>query len=266
MSIGLIQDPSALDPTANRLLAQLSRPDLERLRPHLEAVEMSAKTLLFGAGDVIDYAYFPITGMTSTVVASADGMSVEAACVGREGTTGLPLHLGSLTSPLDQVQQIPGAAVRMRAEVFCAELGRREALFEAMQRYGQYVHLVMAQTIVCNRLHDVPNRAARWLLMSHDAVDGDSFQLTQEYFATMLGVHRPSVTLAAITLQGAGAISYRRGVVTVIDREYLEELACECYANTRREQVRLLGGSDGAQLRRTMRSLPRADGREPSVS
>lgn len=249
------------DTRANAVLAFLTPADTERLNAELECVEVGVKTMLYASGDRIDYVYFPLHGMSSTVVASADGMTVEAISVGTEGATGLPLLFGADSSLLDQVQQIPGIAARMAAGVFCAEMDRRGSLYNGMQRYAQYSMVAMAQTIVCNRLHDVSNRAARWLLQCHDSVEGDTFALTQEYFATMLGVHRPSVTLAAITLQGAGAISYRRGSVTILDRSYLEELACECYAITRAEQDRLLNAWQDSPAGRAVPSAMSVDER-----
>lgn len=254
MSLSLTKPQAPPETRANAVLAFLTQADADRLGSEIDCVELAVKTRLYGGEEKIDYVYFPLKGMSSTVVASADGMTVEAICVGVEGTTGLPLMLGSDTSLMDQVQQIPGIAARMRADVFCAEMDRRGSLYKGMQRYAQYTMVAMAQTIVCNRLHDVANRAARWLLLCHDSVDGNTFPLTQEYFATMLGVHRPSVTLAAITLQGSGAITYRRGVVTVLDRSYLEELACECYAITRSEQDRLLNAWQDSPAGRTVPS------------
>ena len=226
---------------ANQLLAMLPDADIERLRPALEPVEMSARTMLYPASGRIDHAYFPLTGMASMVASSGDGMTVEAASVAHEGMTGLPLFLGSTSESLALVMQISGTAMRMRAATFMEEMDSRGALYGVMQRYTHFVMLAMAQTIVCNRLHSLASRAARWLLQSRDAVNGDEFGLTHEFFATMLGVHRPSVTLAAGTLQSAGIITYRRGHVTILDREALGDASCECYGQLRTEYDRLLG-------------------------
>lgn len=220
-------------PQANRLLSLLPDGDIERLRPHLEPISVDLREVLYRAGGVIDHAYFPLAGMASTISTSGDGLTVETLAVAREGTTALPVLLGSDTAPLDVVWQIPGSAVRIRTEVFAAELDRRGAMFRVMQRYAQFVIFAMARAILCARLHATESRAARLLLQSHDSVDSDTFPLTQDYFAAMLGVHRPSLTLAAGLLQGMGAISYRRGVITILDRELLGETTCECYGVVR---------------------------------
>lgn len=240
MSTHPVAPEPALGTRANHILALLRDADIERLRPELEPITAERGALAYRPGDRIDHVYFPLTAMGSTTASSSEGMTVEVLSIGREGTTGLPIHMGSETAPLEVIWQVPGAAIQMRSDVFAAELDRHAGLFDVMQRYGQFATLAMAQTILCSRVHQIDSRAARWLLQSQDAVGADTFALTHEFFATMLGVHRPSISLAANSLQGANAIRYRRGIVTILDREYLMEVACECYDVIADEYRRLL--------------------------
>jgi CRP-like cAMP-binding protein len=176
-----------------------------------------------------DHAYFPNGGLGSLVAVMDDGSMTEAAVIGIDGFVGMPLALGATRATTRILWQVAGEAYRIPAEQFMVlvEDGR---FARTLNVYMQELSDQMAQTAGCNRRHSISQRAARWLLMTGDRVDGGQFTLTQEFLALMLGVGRPKVTLAAQKLQQDGLIAYRRGVVSIRDRAGLETTACECYA------------------------------------
>jgi CRP-like cAMP-binding protein len=196
--------------------------------------------VLVDAGGTISHAYFPSTGLISVVAALKNGRRAEVATVGREGMAGLPLFLGSKTSLYEVVSQVAGHGLRMPAAAFNDELARSPALRTRMLRYSELRMAMLGQTAACNAAHHIAARLARWLLLSQDSVEGDTFVLTHEFLSHMLGAERPSVTLAAGALQKRGLITYRRGSVRIKDRGQLERAACECYEVVRREGVRLM--------------------------
>lgn len=172
-----------------------------------------------------------------------NGEAVEVATVGNEGMVGLPVFLEAATIPGKAFAQIPGEAWRMSADTFKEQVSPGTPLHELLQRYTQALFNLISQSTACNRLHTVEERACRWLLMTHDRVGSDSFPLTQEFLAQMLGVRRPTVSTVASILQRAGFISYSRGKITILDREGLESASCECYEIIRAEFERLVGGN-----------------------
>ncbi len=188
----------------------------------------------------ITHVYFPLAGLVSLVLTGADGTTVEAGVIGNEGALGIALFLGAEHSPTKAFFQTPGECYRIGAAAFQDEVERRGALAVLLRRYTHAMFVQAAQSVMCNRLHSVEERLARWLLMTHDRVGSDVLQLTQEFIAQMLGVRRPSVTVVAGTLQGAGLIRYARGRITVLDRGGLEEASCECYGVVRAELERAL--------------------------
>jgi CRP-like cAMP-binding protein len=169
-----------------------------------------------------------------------DGAIVEVGTIGNEGFVGLPLSLGGRAEPHQCVCQVPGESLRMPAAAFVAELSSNVALRQVVNLYTQAYYTQVTQSTACNRLHPVEMRLARWLLMTHDRLDGDILNLTQEFIADMLGVRRASVSIVAAVLQQAGIIRYRRGVVQILNREALEEASCECYGIVNAEFQRLL--------------------------
>jgi CRP-like cAMP-binding protein len=187
----------------------------------------------------ITHVYFVRSGMISTVADVDSDTAVEVAVTGREGFVGTSVLLGIDTTSLRSFSQIPGEAERLPSEVFREAVASSPSLRSLVETYTQSLFEQTARTAACNRIHSIEKRCARWLLMTHDRVDGDRFQLTQEFLAQMLGVRRASVTEAAGALQEAGAIRYSRGVIDVVDRARLERAGCDCYANIRREQERL---------------------------
>jgi CRP-like cAMP-binding protein len=160
--------------------------------------------------------------------------------IGREGTTALPAFLGSRTSPNTLVCQIAGDAIRLPTSELPALLQGDGVLHDVLHRYTYATIVLLAQSVACNRAHSIEERACRWLLMTHDRVDEDTFELTQEFLAQMLGVRRASVSVTQGVLQSAGLIRYTRGRITVLDRVRLEESACECYSIIRDEFARMV--------------------------
>jgi CRP-like cAMP-binding protein len=214
----------------NELLAALPPDVLERLSPDLELVPLRLRDILHPAGEPIEYVYFPGGGFVSELTVLESGDMVEIATIGREGMVGIFASHDEEEAPsLSMVQAATDVCHRLTAKQFRAEMERRGAFHELMTRYMHaHVGLIM-QSTACNAMHTVEQRLARWLLMAHDRVGLDDFPLTQEFVAMMLGVSRPSVTIVAGTLQKAGLITYRRGHLTIIDREGLEAASCECY-------------------------------------
>jgi CRP-like cAMP-binding protein len=215
----------------------------EQLTALLEPIALRMRETLQEAGEPADYVYFPTSGIISVLTVLESGMMIEFATVGREGTTGVPLFLGLVDSNMALISQVPGQALRMRAVDFVREIGRNPLLAAVLTRYSGLMLALVAQSAACNRAHHVDARCARWLLMTHDQAGGDTFPITQEFLAQMLGVSRPSVALSAAELQRAGLISYHRGHMEIVDRAALELAACECYAVIR-DRFRSFPGGD----------------------
>jgi CRP-like cAMP-binding protein len=232
---------SSRNPVSNHLLAALPQEEYERLLPNLEPVSLSIKQSLYEPNEPIDYAYFINSGATSLLNLMQDGQTIEAATVGKEGMVGVPLLLGTTQIPLQVIVQIPGDGLRMKTDVFKAQVSWGCPLHTLLLRYMQTLMNQISQTSACNRLHSVEARCCRWLLMTHDRMESDSFPLTQEFLSYMLGVRRASVSEVAATLQKSGLINYHRGQITIRDRKGLEAASCECYQSTQQEFKRLLG-------------------------
>jgi CRP-like cAMP-binding protein len=227
--------PPAQAPEAesNRLLASLPQADYEDLLPDLHSVDIEQKQWLSRPDSAIDYVYFPRGAVISLLVPMEDGHSVEGATIGSEGLAGIAVFLGDSSTQDEVICQVAGPGARMTSDRFRAAYGRSPALHDLLHRYTLALMGQLIRTAGCNRVHPVEERCARWLLMTADRVGADEFRLTQEFLAAMLGVRRPSVTVAAGLLQRAGLIRYRRGLMTILDRERLEESACEDYQLTR---------------------------------
>lgn len=216
-------------PVRNVLLLSIPDHEYNLMREQLESVKLPHRYKLHAQGEKIEYVYFPNDGMVSLVVSSNDGRSVEVGIVGREGVVGTPLAVGLKRAPYDAVMQIPGDAVRIKAGILARQLPESPRLWLAMTRFVLMQGLQTAQVAACNRLHDLEQRLARWLLMCQDRVDAERLPLTHEFLAQMLGAGRPSVTLATGMLERAGFITNQRGTVKIINRKDLEDAACECY-------------------------------------
>lgn len=211
--------------------------------PKLEFVRLKSHQVVHEAGETLKSGYFCNSGMFSVLNVMPDGKSVEVSLIGKEGFAGVPLIAGFRTSHTRTVVQTDATALRIDADHLRALLRPAVGLDRQLQRYGQMLTVQVTQIATCNRLHEVTERLARWLLMSEDRVGSNVIPLTQDFLAQMLGTRRSSVTVAAGALQKAGFISYTRGSVTVLDRESLEESACDCYGMLQK-QTRIWEGQD----------------------
>jgi CRP-like cAMP-binding protein len=224
----------------NEILLGLPPSERELLLSKLEFVRLKTRLVLHEPGDTLKSAYFPSSGLVSILSVFPDGKSVEVGLVGKEDFIGLPLVAGFRTAPTRAIVQIEGSSFRVDGEALKGVLRQCPKLERRLQQFAQIMAMQTTQIAACNRLHEVNERLARWLLMSADrigsnSVASDSIPLTQELIAQMLGTRRSSVTVAAGTLQKAGLITYTRGNVKVVDRVKLEEAACDCYGIMRRQ-------------------------------
>jgi len=236
----LVKRRSSAEPSANRpppaakianaLLAILPADEYNRILPALEVVTLKLKHILQKPGEKIQHVYYPGGGFCSILTVLEDGGMVEVATIGREGVVGVSAAWdGGAVPSLAMVQAETDTCYRMTVQAFRREMDRRGAFYELHGRYAQALVGFIMQSTACNAAHSVEQRLARWLLLAQDRIGKDEFPLTQEFVAMMLGASRPTVTLVAGTLQEAGLIKYRRGHVTIVDRESLEDASCECY-------------------------------------
>ena len=225
----------------NTLLAALPPDQLAQMRPSLRPVVFSQLQVLQAAGAPIDTVFFPEGGWVSLVLPLQDGGISEVGLIGAEGMVGLPLALGIDTAFTEALVQHPGVALSMSGASFGRMLDDVPALRPLLLRYNEALQAQVSQTAACNGNHQVKQRLARWLLMAHDRTEGDGLTLTQELLALMLGVHRPSVSLVAASLQQAGLIRYSQGAITITDRPGLEGASCECYRVVADRYRQLLG-------------------------
>jgi CRP-like cAMP-binding protein len=239
----LAQSPSK-SAVRNKLLAALPCDALVRLLPKLHAVTLPVRKTLLVPQERIEAAYFIESGWVSMVAHLDDGTQAEVGLVGFEGMIGLPLVVGVDTAFADTYMQASGTGLQMEATAFQRELEDNPALHRLLLRYSEAMHAQAMQTAACNGRHNLEQRLARWLLMAHDRTEGDVLPLTQEFLSLMLCVYRPSITTLAIGLQRAGIISYgnsKRGTITILDREALEDTACDCYKVVQERFNALLG-------------------------
>ena len=228
------------DPRQNRLLAALPDAEWAHWRPFMEPVDMPLGKVLYESGRKLTHVYFPTTAIISLLYVLEDGASAEIAVVGDEGIVGIALFMGGETTPNRAIVQSAGNAFRLEAHLMMQEFDRAGPVLHLLLRYTQALITQMAQTAVCNRHHSLDQQLCRWLLLSLDRLRSNELLMTQELIANMLGVRREGVTEAAGHLQNAGLIHYRRGRITVLDRDRLEQRTCECYAVVKREYDRLL--------------------------
>jgi CRP-like cAMP-binding protein len=233
--------PRPHEPVENRLLAALPSDEYERLLPRLQQVSFSLGEVVYEFGGHLDYVYFPTNSIVSLLYTMENGTSAEMGLTGNDGVVGIALFMGGGTMPNRAVVQSAGGAIRMKAKVLQDEFAQGGKFQHLLLRYTQALITQISQTAVCNRLHTVEQQLCRWLLLSHDRVPADDLIMTQELIADMLGVRREGVTVAAGRLQDAGAISYVRGHIKILDRQELEETVCECYRVVKVEFDRLLG-------------------------
>ena len=224
----------------NRLLRALPRDDYEHLLPALKSERLHLKQLLIGPDRPIRDVCFVREGVVSMIADEQEGGAVEVGTIGNEGLVGMPVLLGADSMPYRVFVQIEGDAWRLSADVFRRLVDERSVVRKLFLRYAQYFADQLAQGVACNRLHTLEERCARWLLMTHDRVGGDTFELTHEFLSLMLGVRRAGVTVAMGAFQSAALLLYSRGRITIRDRARLEEASCGCYRITRSSYARLL--------------------------
>src|ERR1700730_4753527 len=213
----------------NILLLSASDSDYSLLRPHLEYLDLPHHLVIHEACDKIKYAYFPNGGLISLVVAMRNGKTAETGVVGNEGFTGIPAAVGLGRGMMREVIQIAGDGFRIEVGALRKILESAPGLQLDWCRYAVLLGMQIAQTAACNRLHDIKQRLARWLLMTQDRVDSETLPITHDFLATMLGTDRPTVSLAAGILQRKKIVEYTRGAVKIVNRKKLEDSACECY-------------------------------------
>jgi CRP-like cAMP-binding protein len=214
---------------SNKILLSIPDSEYSSLRSHLEYVTLPNHLVLHEAGGKLEFAYFPNRGLISLVVVMKDGKTAEAGIVGNEGFTGTLAAVGLRSSPLQAVVQITGDGFRVEVGALQNILESALHLQLMLNRYALIRGMQVAQTAACNRLHDIEQRLARWLLMTQDRVDSGLLPITHDFLATMLGTGRPTVSLAAGVLQKKKLIEYTRGAVKIVNRKKLEDSACECY-------------------------------------
>jgi len=219
----------------NTILLGLPPKESQIVLSRLEFIRLKTHQVLHEPGDTLRSGYFCDTGLVSILTVFPDGKSVEVGLVGNEGFVGVPLVAGLRSAPTRAIAQIEGTAFRIDSETLMLLLPQCPKLERQLQRYSQNLAMQATQIAACNRLHEVDERLARWLLMSADRIGSDYVPLTQEFLAQMLGTRRASVTVAAGILQRAGLITHTRGNVKIIDREKLEEASCDCYEMMQRQ-------------------------------
>jgi CRP-like cAMP-binding protein len=216
-------------PVVNSILLSIPDGEFNAIRQDLEYVDLPRRTSLFEPRQKLEFGYFLNSGMTSLVFKTKNDESVEVGVVGNEGFTPVQMAAGLRSTPHQAVMQIGGDGFRLRVEAFEEALKSSPGLQEMLNRYAAVHGLQVAQTAGCNRLHDLEQRLARWLLLTQDRVGSGLLRITHDFLATMLGTDRPSVSLAAGALQKKRIIEYTHGSVRVLNRKKLESSACECY-------------------------------------
>lgn len=225
----------------NHLLKRLPASTIRRLRKGLKEVTLARRDVLHEPNRPYRHIYFPETAMVSLATVLQDGTETEIASIGCEGMLGLPALLGDKESPRREFCQMPGTSYRISVAALLRETRRGGPFADTLHRYALVLFTQLGQLATCNRRHTVEQRCCCWLLMTHDRLEGDTFEVTHEFLSQMLSARRSGVTVIAGSLQRAGLISYTRGQITILNRKGLEKAACECYGVVRREFDRLLG-------------------------
>ena len=213
----------------NKILSSISDKEYAVIRPHLEFVSMPHHLSLYEPGQPLKFVHFPNTGMVSLVIATEDGKTVEVGEVGREGFSGIQAAVGINSNQVREVVQIAGDGFRVKLGALKSVLQAAPGLQRLLTRYAVVQGMQFAQTAACNRLHNIDQRLARWLLITQDRVESPKLAITHDFLATMLGTDRPSLSLAVGMLQNKRIIKHTRGAVQILSRPKLEDCACECY-------------------------------------
>jgi CRP-like cAMP-binding protein len=230
---------STVDLERNKLLAALPDAERDALAPKLKLVKFDVGRILHEQNALIREAYFVLDGLVSEINVMSDGSSVELAIVSRDGLTGTSILLSDAGSPLRNFVQIPVTALQISVPDLKTAVRDLPNLRRFVYAYMQLQLVEIAQCGACNRLHEVEERLARWILMTANRLGRDEFSMTQDFIAEMLACQRPTVTIAAGMLQRAGFIDYKRGHIRIVDRKSLEESACECYQTLERQAALL---------------------------
>ncbi len=236
------EEKSSRTRTGNHILDSIPAQDFEKLSERLKPVQLAQGEILYHAREPIDQVYFPTTSLLSWVASTEDGEMIEAGVTGYEGMSGASPLSGRNIAPYRVDVQLPGAGLKTSARAFKEVHDESQPLQSLLLRYTHTQFMQLAQSVVCNRYHTVEERLCRWLLVAHDRVRSDEFQLTQEILANMIGARRPAVSIVTGTLQTSGLIRARRGNITIVDRQGLELAACECYRIVKEEFDSFLGG------------------------
>ena len=230
----------AIPHSPNHLLAALPAADFERLRPHLQTIELVQETVLVGAGDRLTRVFFPHSGVISLVVSLAGGGLVEVAMIGRDSIFGGSAALDGNISLTDAIVQLPGRASTLDVAVLRTAAEQSIAFRTTLIRHEQALFAQAQQSAACNAMHSAETRLARWLLRMHDLAGEDRLHLTQDFLAQMIGVQRNSVSTVAHMLQQAGVIKYSRGHIEITNIDALKDASCECYQAVNAQYKRLL--------------------------
>jgi CRP-like cAMP-binding protein len=225
-----LYDPSMEIARGNLTLCQLSPDVLEVLLPHLEPVDMPQGVILVHPGHPIRWVYFLTEGMAAITNTDAEGTAVELGVIGREGILGFQALLGPFAPQNTLSMQFGGRGLRVQSSTLLIMLRSQPEILHGLHRFLYALQEQTSRLVLCNRLHDLESRLARWLLVTSDTLGTAYLHLTQEFLANALGTARPGVTIAAGSLQRSGSITYSRGRVEIRDRELLQGSACDCYA------------------------------------
>ena len=223
----------------NRLLGSLRALEIKRLAPCLTPVTLNTNQTLHDAGAKVDTVHFLEDGICSLVASMESGSTIEVGIIGRDAFVGVAAVLDTGRATNRAYMQIPGHGFSIKAKVLREQCEESPELRSWLLKGVQSLLVQTAQTAACNRVHELEERLARWLLMCHDRMQADYLPITHEFLGMMLGTRRTSVTVAAGMLQKAGLIAYSRGHVTIENRDGLKDVACECYQIVHDEYVRL---------------------------
>jgi CRP-like cAMP-binding protein len=252
----------------NQILAGLPRERYSSLFSNLTLVTLNADSMLYSVEDDIRCAYFIDTGLASLMSIGSQGNKIEVCNVGREGMIGIPVLLRQSKTPYEIVMQVPGDAFAVSADILTQEFEHEGELKDRLLSYTHAQVIYMSQLGVCNHFHTVDQRLCRWLLISSDRVQSDSFHLTPESLSQVLGTGRPGVTIAANKLRQLGLIEYHRDQITIVDRPGMEAISCDCYRITTEVFGHYLGPADGSKMRPlpTISAVPKGSGKSVSLT
>lgn len=227
-------------PNKNYILNALPEDEYQRLLPDLEPVQFTLGQIIYRAQEPIQYVYFPSNAMISVIAMTTEGQCAEVGVIGWEGMIGMDVLMGADSTINENVIQHPNGALRVNTAAIKREFKKAGVLHDLLLNFTRLMMIQIGQTALCNRLHTVEERLARWLLICRDRAKTDELLLTQEFLSMMLGVNRATVTLSAIALQSANYIKYSRGHITIINLDGLKDFACECYQIVKKEYDRVL--------------------------